>query len=226
MNRSLTVAEKLLLAAWRLFEEGLPIFSAEDLVVTAWKDFPEAFGLRGFLDDRGNPIYPDSNRVFMEIMGSSPLRKRGFIEKVGNKKYRLTAAGENHALGIQNGERGKSPKRAALDRSTATAFRRYSESRAMAKWGKNFLEEITFHDACSFWGISSRSSANDLRARLAHFSATMSEIDDIIGGEDFTIMHGDYPVSSSIISQMNALNDFLKEKFQSEIDVISQRTER
>ncbi|MBC8217893.1 MAG: hypothetical protein H8E73_05455, partial [Planctomycetes bacterium] len=62
----LTVSDKLLLAALALDGDQEKSFTAEDLVVSAWQNFPMAFGLRGHNDEDGAPKYPDSNRVFAE----------------------------------------------------------------------------------------------------------------------------------------------------------------
>jgi hypothetical protein len=89
----LSVSEKLLLAAHTLEQQGKQLFSAEDLVVAAWRAFPLTFGLRGHADAAGTPAHPDSNRVFAEIMGSKPIRKKGLLVKTGTKMYSLTESG-------------------------------------------------------------------------------------------------------------------------------------
>src|SRR2546426_1543885 len=85
-KKLLSVPDKLLLAAYHLEETGRRPFSAEDLVVAAWRQFPDTFSLAGYRgSDDGQLLYPDSNRVFAEIMGTKPIRKRGLLIKVGNK---------------------------------------------------------------------------------------------------------------------------------------------
>src|SRR5918911_2824096 len=98
----LSVSEKLLLAAYDLEENSRRPFSAEDLVVSAWRKFPDTFGLAGYRGGDGELSYPDSNRVFAEIMGSKPIRKRGLLTKVGSKMYSLTEAGRDHARLLLN----------------------------------------------------------------------------------------------------------------------------
>src|SRR3954470_19103153 len=93
----ITVHEKLLLAATELENSGSKTFTAEDLVVAAWRLDPETFGLAGHLDDKGRPAFPNSNRVFVEIMGSKPIRKQGLLAKSGTKTFRLTESGRQRA---------------------------------------------------------------------------------------------------------------------------------
>src|SRR5262245_25492266 len=87
MNRDqLIVPQKLLVAALEVRKRS-PTFSAEDLVVEAWKQFPDTFGLTGYAQ-----LHPDSNRVLTNIMGTKGMRGKGWLRKVGEKRYQLTAA--------------------------------------------------------------------------------------------------------------------------------------
>ncbi len=112
----LSITEKLLLAAYELEESGRRPFSAEDLVVSAWQKFPDAFGLAGYRNSTSSLAYPDSNRVFAEIMGSKPIRKRGFLKKVGTKMYQLTEAGHEHARTFLMEDRQTQIQKAGLPR--------------------------------------------------------------------------------------------------------------
>src|SRR5262245_43849117 len=87
-REDLSIIDRILLAASEIQRERSS-FAAEDLVVAAWVRFPEAFGLQGYSEK-----YPDSNRILSKIMGKeSTLRKKGYLEKVGPKRYRLTETG-------------------------------------------------------------------------------------------------------------------------------------
>ena len=68
MSGRLTVPEKLLLAALEARKRSAT-FTAEDLVVAAWRLYPDTFGLSGYADQ-----YPDSNRVLTNIMGTKGMR--------------------------------------------------------------------------------------------------------------------------------------------------------
>src|ERR1700733_5140009 len=87
MTEKLTVPQKLLLAALEARKKSAT-FTAEDLIVQAWKLYPDTFGLSGYGD-----LYPDSNRVLTNIMGTKGMRGKGWLRKVGEKQYRLTSAG-------------------------------------------------------------------------------------------------------------------------------------
>jgi hypothetical protein len=52
-------------------------FTKEDLVVAAWKLFPNRFGLRGFEQ------YPCSNSVTCYLYGSKGLASKGWLRSIG-----------------------------------------------------------------------------------------------------------------------------------------------
>src|SRR3989442_8049614 len=100
----LSVVDKLIRAALDLEREGRIPFTAEDLVVSARKVYPDTFGLAGYTDAQGQRLYPDSNPVSAEIMGSKPIRQKGWLTKVGNKMYQLTEAGRQHGAALSGSD--------------------------------------------------------------------------------------------------------------------------
>lgn len=223
MSMRITVADRLLIVAYRLGGEQCKAFSAEQLAVRAWKEFPESFGLRGMLDDEGRPEYPDSNRVFAEIMGSKPLRKRGLLEKISDKTYRLTEAGKQRAS-LLSGETIEDVARRKLDRSLQENMRRLFRTRAYTKSRAGRMTDITFFDACSLWGISPRSSAMHLEAKLAHIKEIMYRVKEYIGSGTI-VLDRSSEVSASDIDGLIQLHSDLQNKFAEELDVIRQRTD-
>lgn len=94
----MTLAEKILCAALRLdVEQG--DFRAEDLVVRAWKDFPESFGLRGY-----GGQYPDARGVLSKVYGAAGLRAEGMLVEIVTRWFRLTRAGRGRAARLVEAE--------------------------------------------------------------------------------------------------------------------------
>lgn len=58
-------------------------FTESQLVVAAWKQYPDRFCLHGY------PEYPDSNRVRAELCGQKGLVALGYFVKEGPKLYRV-----------------------------------------------------------------------------------------------------------------------------------------
>jgi len=223
-KETLSITEKLLLAAYELEKSGRRPFSAEDLVVSAWQKFPDAFGLAGYRNDAGSLAYPDSNRVFAEIMGSKPIRKRGFLKKVGTKMYQLTGAGSAHARNFLT-DRGQQVQKAGLPRDIEEELKRLFTSKSVGKFKNNRFEDITFYDACSFWGISPRSSAIELEGRIAHLEKVIELAQKAVNEKIVTFEHGSQAFGDSDLDLLLRLHKELLRKFDEEIKVIQRRTD-
>jgi hypothetical protein len=223
----LTVVEKLLLAAAGLASAGKATFTAEDLVVAAWRLDPETFGLAGHLDENGRPTYPNSNRVFAEIMGSKPIRKQGLLVKAGTKTFRLTESGRQRAqelLAAADGN-GKVPagEKLALGRDTTRTLRKLLGSRAVQKIRSAREADVTFHDASSFWGISPRSSAMQFQGRLGEIEGVLRAARSAADQRPIRFEHGGRAYTREDIDQVIELHRSMLERFTAQLDVIRRR---
>jgi hypothetical protein len=223
-QKQLTVSEKLLLAGFHLETLGHRPFSAEDLVVSAWQAFPDVFGLAGYQGANGSESYPDSNRVFAEIMGSKPIRKRGYLTKVGSKMYQLTPAGRDFALRLSGKSHGDN-KKILLSRETKEDLKRLISSKAFEKVRNNRIDNLTFFDACTFWGISSRSSAIELQGKLASFEGIVDSARRVVT-DTTSFEHGRLPFGSDDLEMLLKIHKILLDKFDEELRIISKRTDQ
>src|SRR4051794_27153169 len=195
---SLTVHEKLLLAAAQLDDAGHDPFTAEDLVVAAWRLDPQTFGLAGYPSDDGRPAYPNSNRVFVEIMGSKPIRKQGLLAKSGTKTFRLTESGRQRVQQLQarqgsGDEATATGAKVTFGRETARKLQKLLGTRAVEKLRSGRSDEITFHDASSFWGISPRSTAMALQGRLGDVEGILAAAQTAVHEGPIRFEHGGRP---------------------------------
>jgi len=220
------IADKLLIAAFQIEMSGKRQFSAEDLVVFAWRRFPDAFGLKGYPNNEGKPLYPDSNRVYAEIMGSKPLRKQGLLKKVGSKLYTLTEAGRNRAKVIMNEADTQLSQKWALSREDQLSLRRLTDSRAVRKARQQKVDEISFYDACGFWGIYPGSNAKNLWERFAHIEGVLERSIEALGArEAASSQHRGAVYTAEGLKQLRLLHDLMRKKFASELERISKRTD-
>jgi len=215
-----TVAEKLLVAAVRLSGEGTDPFTAEDLVVAAWQQFPDTFGLQGYADK-----YPDSNRVLTNIMGSTKgLAGSGLIERVGEKTYRLTSAGLAAAGALTGGTDDQ--QRAALDRRLMSEMARLAESRAFTKLQGGRRETITERDALNFLGLSARSDGSRARARLSDVDQAIAAGRAAIAdaeGSPIALDRGRRVLQASDIADLRLCCDYIRETFADELSQLLSR---
>lgn len=219
----LSVVDKLLLAAYDLSLKGKAPFSAEDLVVSAWMLYPRTFGLAGYNGDSGNPRYPDSNRVYAEVMGSKPIRKRGLVRKVGTKKYEITEAGLESARLLSARKSEPQTEKATLARETGDALKHLLSSRARAKFLAGRQGDVTFSDACAFWGISPRSTAIQLQGRLANLRHLLESAQQATGREGASFTHGGDSFSAQDLSQLAEIDLFMRDRFRVELQHIAAR---
>ncbi|MBN1844312.1 MAG: hypothetical protein JW810_01430 [Sedimentisphaerales bacterium] len=224
MKNDLSIQDKLLVAANALEEEGRQRFSAEDLVVMAWSKYPEAFGLSGYTGKDGRPLYPNSNRVYAEIMGSKPLRKNGWLRKVGSKMYQLTEAGRSHARSVYCISKPETATKWALAREQVDFIRRLFDSRAAAKFRAGQREDISFFDACGFWGISAGSNAKDLWGRFAEVESILAIAGESLSTREAVRMkHGSAEFAAGDVKTLEETHSFLQDRFKLEIEHIKAR---
>lgn len=228
----ITISDKLLLAAFELDGNTGKSFTAEDLVVSAWRQFPRSFGLRGYHDDKGISLYPDSNRVFAEIMGSKPIRKRGYLIKIGKKTYGLTISGRSRADQLLQGQsclqnidceriRGK----ATISRKVLSRIQRLLGSRVVQYTQNNEFSRSTFHDACLFWGITPSSSYIELEGIFRDLEAVITQFEDAIKSGTSSLQSGSEELHESTPSLLRSVHQLLQERFAEDLNTIRQRTD-
>lgn len=221
-----TVPEKLLIAALEVRKRSAT-FTAEDLIVEAWRRYPDTFGLSGYSDR-----YPDSNRVLTNIMGTKGMRGKGWLRKVGEKQYRLTSTGLSDGETLLRGvtqATGESSAylRAELDRQTTAALQRLLSTGAARKALEARSETISFHDACGFWDITARSNANTLNVRLADTHVLLDRAMGALSGKDESEglkLSSGFVTKAQIMSLRNLHNEMLS-RFKNETDIIRRRTD-
>ncbi|MCI0380840.1 MAG: hypothetical protein L0215_24930, partial [Gemmataceae bacterium] len=146
-----TVPEKILLAADHLDKQGQSPFSAEALTVASWQKFPKTFGLKGYTDQ-----FPDNNKILAAIMGEKGLAKRGWLVKMGQKMYALTREGRSLVRRVVEGDadNDKPNTHVRLARDMEKSLLGMLDSSAYQKFEENRKGDLTFADACRFWGVT------------------------------------------------------------------------
>lgn len=98
-DKKLSYPQKLLFAALLIERwSGARAFTKDDLVVAAWRCWPESFGLVGH-------EYPCSSRVIAKLSGGTGLVGKGLLRKVGEKgeTLELTREGREAASRLCDG---------------------------------------------------------------------------------------------------------------------------
>jgi len=214
-----TVPEKILLAARLLEEKGQSPFSAEALIVASWQKFPRTFGLKGFTDQ-----YPDSNKVLSCIMGERGLARRGWLSKMGQKLYALTREGQQVVARLQEG--GEAPPQAGGPVKISKEQEKYLlslfSSSAVEKFEEGLKEELTFADACRFWGITESLHGPALTARLDRLRASLVEVERIIGTASAELSNG-RSISKGDLYLITAVHEYLEDRFSRHLTLLRNR---
>lgn len=218
-----TVPEKILMAALQLEESGQSPFSAEALIVGSWQKYPKTFGLKGYTDQ-----YPDSNKVLSAIMGERGLTRKGWLVKMGQKLYALTQQGKEAVRSLQEG--GELPRRivAAAVRITRDQEKHLLtlfSSSAVVKFEEGLKNELTFADACRFWGITENQQGDVLTARLDRMRASISELERLIGTGSAELSNG-RTISQEDLNLLLAVHEYLEDRFSRHLSLLRNRVTR
>ncbi len=224
-QHTLSIVEKLLLVATELENADRRPFSAEDLVVWAWRKYPDTFGLSGYIDKTGNSKFPDSNRVYAEIMGAKPIRKRGFLVKVGRKQYQLTESGHAMAGSLLSRNNANPTTKTKLPRDTQQEIIRLINTKAFEKFRSGAKDQIIFPDACAFWRISPRSSSIELKGRTENISRVLDAAREVTSDRPISFEHRSQTYDHRDMEQLLKLHQHMKSEFKHEIKIIENRTD-
>ncbi len=216
-----TVPEKILLAADQLDQMGQSPFSAEALIVAAWEKFPKTFGLKGFSDK-----HPDSNKVLSSLMGEKGLARRGWLVKMGQKLYALTREGRQviRRVTLQEGEEEAAPvEMQRLRRDQERFIQTLFDSSAVQKFEENRKNELTFADACRFWGITEHMKAEQLKERLDVLEESLAELDRTFAEADAQLSSGRI-ITAGDIRVLTNIHRYMEDRFDRHLNLLRSRT--
>ena len=148
---SIDLKRQLLLAAVQCSGAGTDkTFTFEELLVAAWKQDNQSWGLRGFETE-----HPDSERIHRELdsrgKNGKGLVELGWLDKVRPRVYRLTLKGLT--------ETGKTKPehrvvREKIRRQSEEEVRRILEHPVFHQWLEDPERPKKFREAGTFWNIA------------------------------------------------------------------------
>jgi hypothetical protein len=210
----------ILLAAHKLQEQGQSPFSAEDLIVASWKQFPRSFGLKGYAEQ-----HPDSNRVLSSIMGERGLARKGWLQKEGQKLYSLSKEGQRICRRL-NDEDTAEPDEApdnspTLPREEEKLLVSLLDSSGHEKLKKNKAHDLSFADACRFWGLADHLPADAIDSRLEMVQHALDHAEKISAKGSIRIGHRD--ISRGEMEMLRDTNEHLQERFSRHLSLLRSR---
>lgn len=213
-----TVPEKILLAADTLDKQGQSPFSAEALIVASWQKFPKTFGLKGYAEQ-----YPDSNKILSSIMGEKGLARRGWLVKMGQKMYALTRDGRNVVRRVLLEEEEPAPASTLkLSREQERFVQSLLDSTAVQKFEENRKQELTFADACRFWGITENMKGDALDARLQEAQEVLGELDRLFADAETQLSNGRV-ITAGDIRVLTNIHRYMEDRFDRHLNLLRSR---
>src|SRR4051812_16563646 len=200
---------------------GQSPFSAEALIVASWQKFPKTFGLKGFAEQ-----YPDSNKILSSIMGEKGLARRGWLVKMGQKLYALTREGRQvvRRVMLQEEEHPTADATSVkLNRDQERFLLNLLDSSAVQKFEESRKAELTFADACRFWGITENMKGEALDERLEEMNRVLTELDRVFADADAEMSSGRV-VSAGDIRVITIIHRYMEDRFDRPLNLLRRRT--
>jgi hypothetical protein len=198
------------------------IFTAEDLLLAAWKRDPLAWGLRGHETE-----HPDSERIYVELDRASVRGSnvRGglvgleLFEKVRQRTYRLTSAGlvaASELAGADPSARGKAER--ALADAVGVIL-----SHPVFEWMKDPAMPKHFRDAGHFWGIAPGTPASVIRARIGEVDKTLEKARWLLDArrvDEIAARHGKALFDRTDVDRAVEFQAMLKRRFANDLSTL------
>ena len=198
-------------------------FTAEDLLLAAWKRDPVTWGLRGHERE-----HPDSEMLRAELdrvsVGGRNVRGGlvglGLFEKVRQRTYRLTPTGLAQASAVV----GADPtSRAKAERRLADAIATVLSHPVFRDWMKDHAMPKNFRDAGHFWGVAPGTPPSVIRARIREVDNTLATAGSLLndeGADEVSARHGKILFDRNDIMRATEFHTTLKQRFARDLETL------
>jgi hypothetical protein len=214
-----TASEKILLAAEGLDKQGRSPFTAETLIVASWRQFPETFGLRGYVDQ-----HPDSNKVLSSIMGEKGLARRGWLVKMGKKEYALTREGRRVLARLLQQEEPEPDKTIRLPRDRERFLVNLLDSTALRKMEEGRKQELTSADAWRFWDITQNLRGDAVDEHLGRVERFLRELEHDLAQADVELSGGRV-LTAGDVRVLSNVHRYMVDRFAQHLKLLRNRPE-
>ena len=193
--RKLTQSDMVLIAFYRASKGTTNKVPYEELVLQAWRDFPEQFSLRNY------PKYPDGSDIHKKLY-NGPLKTESLVLSLGDKYFRLTSKGLEEAKkvvdALENVPASPVEDKSRLGRDAEKFIKHGLQSRALTDWQAGKRDQLVDYDARMFFQFSTGTTIEERKRKAKDAKEAIEKARSIgIEGAD----------------DLKAVADFLTEKF-------------
>lgn len=189
--QALSRPQKILAVMYELCRGDATALQYEDIVVAAFRRYPEDFQLRGY------PQYPDSSDVHKPLY---EMKQQGLLRSA-NKTFELTARGLEVASRLVHSERENKDRLTKLEE---TEISRIVSSAAFKLFQEGRKEAILDTDFYEYLGVTVRTSRANCLGRLSNV--------------EHAIAAHQQKRADSLSPVFRALHEFLLSQFMAEIE--------
>lgn len=198
-------------------------FTAEDLLLAAWKHDPMAWGLRDYEKE-----HPDSERIYTEldratVRGSNVrggLVGLGLFEKVRQRTYRLTPAGLAEASEVTGADPSS---RVKAERALGDAVAAILSHSVFRVWMKDSAMPKYFRDAGHFWGVAPGTPPSVIRTRIREVDNTLEKARSLLeqkAVDEIAARHGKALFDRTDIERAMEFQATLKRRFTKDLSTL------
>ncbi len=220
MAETITTSSKLLVAALFLEEKGTTPFCLEDLVLAAWRQYPFAFGLKGYEKD-----HPDTHRSYSYLMGQKGLVAKGMLNKK-EQDYTLTPTGRAKAYtvaersGLSIARRGTAYE---LEEELDTWLSNALVSDSVFKARQGLERDIESNDVFNFFRINASSTPTKIdlaRDKAAENIHILNKL--VIQSDSLLLRNGRFTTEKDILLVCR-VHRLLESRFKSLLELLRRR---
>jgi hypothetical protein len=166
-----SLKDDVLAAALELSQGDLDrSFTAEQLLVAAWRRNKAPWGLRGFETE-----FPDTKKITMELdrgaRQKSGVIGAGLLQRVDKRVYTLTPAGLAAARQVGDLDR---EAQLLVDRNLEAALAQILDDAGFRKWRGDPAQPKKFREAGRFWGVAPGTPPRVIRDRIHRVDTTLA----------------------------------------------------
>ena len=192
--RALTKPQKILAVMFDLCHGEAKALQYEDIVVSAFKKYPEDFQLRGY------PEYPDSSDIHKPLYEM----KRAGLVRAANKTFQLTQQGLEAAQRLMH---STSSDKKRLTKSEEGEINRIVNSAAFQLFQDGRRDSILDTDFYEYLGVTVRTSDGDFWGRMRNVEQAVKAHKN--------------KRRDALSSALDQLHRFLVSKFKEDLDARS-----
>lgn len=189
--KALTKPQKILAVMFDLCNGEAKALQYEDIVVSAFKKYPEDFQLRGY------PEYPDSSDIHKPLYEM----KRAGLVRAANKTFQLTAQGIEAARQLMHSSASDKKR---LTKAEESEINRIVNSAAFQLFQEGRQDSILDTDFYEYLGVTVRTSDGDFWGRMRNVEQA--------------VRAHKTKRRDSLSSVLDQLHQFLLTKFKEDLD--------